>query len=449
MRRALFSLLAGFLLNAHAGAEPTPSDRPPNIILILADDQGWADLGVYGGEHVETPRLDSLAAEGVRFPQFYSAASICTPARAGLLTGRYPARFGLAQGVVFPNDGHGLPPEEITLAEVLRTAGYRTMAIGKWHLGHTPERLPTQQGFETWFGVPYSNDMASTRPTKSVADLDAAWAEHDTSSTWWNVPLMRDDVVLERPTDQRRLTTRYTDEAIGFIRRNRQKPFFLYLAHSMPHVPLFVSPERHGEDPKSAYARVIAELDESTGRILDTLKTLGLGDDTIVIYTSDNGPWLEKRHHGGRALPLSGGKMTTLEGGHRVPCLIRAPGRVEAGTIHPGFATALDLFPTLAHWAGAKLPTAQPLDGIDLGPRLGSEPQSDSPHPPYLYFTTGGTLEGLRAGAWKLLDRPGETQLFNLVEDPSELRNRFSERPLEVMRLQRLLDARRAEFVAP
>ncbi|MFP4353463.1 MAG: sulfatase-like hydrolase/transferase [Puniceicoccaceae bacterium] len=297
------------------GDTPPPvGTPPPNVVLIVADDQGYHDLGSYGHPTIETPRIDRLAAEGLRLTDFYAGASLCTPARAAFLTGSYPKRVRMHQGVVWPNSNHGLDPAFTTIADALKARGYATGMFGKWHLGHRPGFLPTNHGFDEWLGIPYSNDMNSSGGGTSVEELDEGWANHATSWERFNVPLMHsladgETVTLEQPVNQTLLTDRLTDAAIDFIERRQRQPFFVYLPHPMPHVPLYVSEERYAADPLGAYERVVEHLDAATGRLLDTLEDLGLEDNTIVIYTSDNGPWLPKDHHGGSADPLRGGKL--------------------------------------------------------------------------------------------------------------------------------------------
>lgn len=414
--------------------------RPPNVILILADDLGYADLGCYGGQ-VPTPELDRLARSGLRLTQYYAAANQCVPSRAGLLTGRYPARYSMAKVEIPSSDSLGLPADEVTLAEVFQKADYTTGMIGTWDLGFQPTQLPTQRGFETFFGVPFSNDSHPIHEEAAQIDaFDAAWANPMTSSGWWDLPLMRNAVIVDRPTDQRFLTRRYTDESIGFIRRNRDHPFFLYLAHSMPHVPLFVHPKNYDPDVRSAYGRVLGELDASTGQIIATLQELDLSENTIVIFASDHGPWREKAHHAGRTEPFRGGKSTTFEGGFRVPFLIWGPSQIPAGLVVDRRVSAFDLFPTLAAFAGIELPESLQLDGTDASSFLSGEASPLDEPRPYFYFNPSGELEGVRSGPWKLLTCGTDTHLYHVVDDPGEHLNVFAERPLDVVRLTLLME---------
>ena len=289
--KSLFASVCLFLAAVPLCAAPP---TPPNVIIIMADDQGYQDLGCFGSPKIKTPHIDRMAKEGMRFTDFYSGASVCTPSRAALLTGCYASRVGNL-GVLFPRDNRGLNPSEITLAELLKTKGYATACIGKWHLGHHKEFLPTSQGFDSYYGVPYSNDM-TIDPKQPLADdivlREGVTMEMLKDHTKKNlVPLMRDDKIVEYPADQSTLTKRYTEEAIHFIKSNREKPFFIYLPHSMPHIPVYASPEFEGKSEIGLYGDSIEELDWSTGRILDTLRELQLDRNTLVVYTSDNGPW--------------------------------------------------------------------------------------------------------------------------------------------------------------
>ena len=322
---------------------------PPNFVLIFMDDQGYQDVGVFGSKTIKTPNLDNMAKGGMKFTDFYSLAAVCSPSRAGLMTGCYPPRVGITK-VLFPRDKIGLNPNETTIAEVLKTKNYSTAAIGKWHIGHLPQFLPTNHGFDSYYGIPYSNDMDGIKGKNR--NLDRAWIERDISP--WNVPLLRNTKEIERPVNQNNITKRYTLEAQKFIKKNKNKPFFLYLPHSMPHIPLFVSDEFYSNNPKEAYIRTIQEIDHSVGQILETIKEEGIDNNTLVIFTSDNGPWhLKLRHHGGSALPLRGAKFSTWEGGMRVPTIMRWPGKIPSGSVCKEIAAACDLLPTFAELADA------------------------------------------------------------------------------------------------
>ncbi len=347
LAKGLLGLAASFALTSAAEAA-----RTPNFLLIFMDDQGYQDVGVFGSKTIKTPNLDNMAKEGMKFTDFYSLAPVCSPSRAGLMTGCYPPRVGIT-GVLFPHHNIGLNPEETTIAEILKTKGYATAAVGKWHIGHLPKFLPTNHGFDSYFGIPYSNDMDGVKGKNR--NLDRAWIERDISP--WNVPLLRNTKEIERPVNQNTIIERYTQEAQQFIRSNKDKPFFLYMPHTMPHIPLFVSDKFYTKDPKKAYIRTIEEIDYSIGQVMKTLRETGVDDNTVVIFTSDNGPWhLKLRHHGGSALPLRGAKFSTWEGGMRVPTIMRWPGKIPAGSVCSEVAAACDILPTFAKPAKAALP---------------------------------------------------------------------------------------------
>ena len=368
---------------------------PPNVVVIFADDLGYGDLGAYGHPTISTPNLDRMAREGQKWTSFYVAASVCTPSRATLLTGRLPVRSGMAHDrsrVLFPDSYGGLPPGEITIAEILKERGYATAAVGKWHLGHLPQFLPTRQGFDSYYGIPYSNDM------DRVADSPRGRAAfEDPQVRYWNVPLMRDEEIIERPAEQTTITKRYTQEAVRFIKQNRDRPFFLYLAHNMPHLPLFRSDEFAGVSRRGLYGDVIEEIDESVGQVLDTLRSEGLAENTLVVFTSDNGPWLRFDYLGGSAGPLRDGKGSTWEGGMREPAVFWWPGRIQPGTNHE-MGSTLDLLPTIAGLAGAEVPTDRVIAGLDISPALfaaGPSPRDT------MFFYRGTRVFAARVGNYK------------------------------------------------
>ena len=313
----------------------TAAAEPPNFIIIFADDQGYGDLGSFGSETIKTPNIDRLAEEGRKFTSFMVASPVCTPSRAALLTGCYPKRVGMHQHVLFPTSKKGLNPSEHTIADHLKGQGYSTACFGKWHLGHQPEVLPTSNGFDTYLGIPYSNDMNHPdnkgKPKGGPDGMDILWNDPESTLTKWTTPLIKDEKIVELPVDQRTVTRRYTQAAIDFVETHQDKPFFVYLPHSMPHIPLYVPDDVRDPNPLNAYINVIEHIDHEVGRLLDTLDRLKLTENTYVIYTTDNGPWLPFKHHGGSAGVLRDGKGTTFEGGQRVPCLIRGPG-IPAGT---------------------------------------------------------------------------------------------------------------------
>ena len=400
----------------------------PNFIIIFTDDQGYGDLGCYGHPTIKTPNIDRMASEGQRWTNFYVAANVCTPSRAGLLTGRYGVRNGMysASGkrrVLFPDSDGGLPPTEVTLARQLQRNGYQTACVGKWHLGHLKEFLPTSHGFDYYFGIPYSNDMDKNTP------LEYHKAASDPKVEYFNVPLMKGTQIIERPADQTTITKRYTEEVVRFIAEHKQKPFLVYLAHSMPHVPLFASKDFKGKSERGLYGDVIEEIDWSVGQILNSLKKEGLDKNTIVIFTSDNGPWSIFNEQGGSAGPLFGAKGTSYEGGQRVPAIFWGPGRIRPGTIS-GIGSTLDIFPTFLKLAGVSLPTDRSYDGYDLSPVFDGDHQS--PRKEMIYYHDD-KIFAARKGDFKLyyyrnnptgypekLEKLQPYQLFNLQQDPSE-----------------------------
>jgi len=360
-------------------AEEAAGQRPPNFIFLLADDLGYADLGCYGSDKIATPNLDRMAAEGIRFNDFYTGEPVCTPTRAALMTGCYPKRVGLHRHVLFPTSKTGLNPSEITVARLLKDQGYATMCIGKWHLGHHPEFLPTRHGFDAYYGIPYSNDMPTPTPDGGKG-----------------VVLLRDEKVIEHPTDQATLTERYTAEAVKFIKANEDRPFFLYLPHTFPHVPLHVSERFKGKSKGGLYGDVVECIDWSCGEILAAIQQAGIDEQTLVIFTSDNGP------AGHPAPPLRGGKGSTWEGGMRVPFIARWPGKVPAGAACAEQASVMDILPTFAALAGARLPTDRAIDGKDIWPLVSGRSGARSPHEAFFYYSAYGDLSAVRSGQWKL-----------------------------------------------
>lgn len=419
--------------------------RKPNFIVILTDDQGYQDVGCFGSTQIRTPNLDRMAREGMKFTDFYAAAPICSPSRAGLLTGCYPPRVDIPT-VLFPTDTVGLNPSETTIAEMLKARGYATACFGKWHLGHKPEFLPTRQGFDTYLGIPYSNDMWIDPEAKLSPDIKlngGATVEkirHLTQPVQGIAPLMRNDEVIEYPVDQTTLTRRYTEEAIRFIKDNKKGPFFLYLPHAMPHVPLAASPAFRGKSPRGLYGDVIEEIDWSVGQILATLRSQGLDKNTFVIFTSDNGPWLDEKENGGSALPLRDGKFSTYEGGMREPCIMWRPGTVPAGKVCSEVASTIDFLPTLAALSGAAVPQDRVIDGRDISPLLTGKKGARSPHEAFYYYWLTD-LQAVRCGNWKL-HRAGDNkyELFDLSQDIGEKRDVAASHPDEVQRMKAMME---------
>ncbi len=415
----------------------TGEEAKPNFIIIFTDDQGYGDLGCFGSKTINTPNIDQLAARGRKYTSFYVPCSVCSPSRAALLTGCYPKRIGMHEHVLFPKSEYGLNPDEYTIADHLKSQGYSTACVGKWHLGHLPEVLPRANGFDSYFGIPYSNDMNHPdNKRKTKLKSDALWADQESAITGWNTPLVENEKIVELPADQRTITRRYTDRAIEFVTANKNKPFFLYLPHSMPHIPLYVPDDAYDPDPANAYKCVIEHIDSETGRLMKTVKDLGLSDSTYVIFTSDNGPWLWFKNHGGSAGPLRSGKGTTFEGGQRVPCVIAGPG-IPAGTSTDAFTTTMDLLPTIAAIVGQPLPGERKIDGLDIRPTFTSD---KSPREEMIFYSPHGALTGLRRENWKYLaikprKQKNESEpevkryLFDLAKDLGEQNNRLEQEP--------------------
>ena len=432
MFRYLLCLFIGsFLVNALFS-------KSPNFIIIFTDDQGFEDIGCFGSPKIKTPHLDKLAAEGRKFTSFYSANSVCSPSRASLLTGCYPVRVSIP-GVLFPRHEIGLNPDEITIADLLKSKGYATSCIGKWHIGHKPKFLPTRQGFDSYYGIPYSNDMTIDPEANLAADIKLR--EGFTLERIRNekpkkdfVPLMRNEEVIEYPCDQTTLTQRYTEEAVKFIEENKNKPFFLYLPHTMPHIPLFASEKFKGKSERGLYGDTIEEIDWSVGEIMKALRDNNLDENTLVIYTSDNGPWKLKGGRGGSAHPLRGFKFQTYEGGMRVPCIMYWKGKVPAGSSCDEIAATIDLLPTIAGLSGAELPNDRAIDGKDIWPLIAGKKGAQTPHEIY-FFYKGNKLESARQGKWKLRRSGKKSQpveLYDLASDISESKNLAKENAILV-----------------
>jgi arylsulfatase A-like enzyme len=428
------------------------AERPPNFVVIFCDDLAYGDIGPFGAKGYQTPNLDRMAKEGLKLTDFYVAAAVCSASRTALLTGCYPQRVGIL-GALGPAAKTGIHDDETLLPEILKQQGYATAIFGKWHLGHHPQFLPTRHGFDQYFGLPYSNDM---------------WPNHPENKTFPPLPLIDGEKIIEHNPDQTQLTTWYTEHAVKFIKENRERPFFLYVPHSMPHVPLFVSDKFEGKTERGRFGDVIAEIDWSVGQILATLKQQGLDERTLVIFTSDNGPWLSYGDHAGSAAPLREGKGTTWEGGQRVPCLVRWPGKVPANAVCHELCSTLDLLPTFARLAGAEPPADRKIDGHDIRPLLLGDPNAKSPTEAFYYYWDYG-LEAVRSGPWKLhfphpyrtlAGRPGgkegipskyqqartELALYNLASDIGETENVAADHPEVVARLEKLADQMRDDL---
>lgn len=434
-RRSLFPLLAAGSRNTGVWAQ---GSAPPNIVLIAVDDLGYGDLGCYGHPTLRTPNIDRMAAEGVRFTSFYSGAPVCTPSRAALLTGRLPVRSGMTS-VLNPLSTGGLPGTEVTLAESLKSAGYRTGCVGKWHLGHQAAHLPLNHGFDTFFGIPYSHDLS---PRGGPGSLGYPALPP--------LPLMRNTETIETDPDHSLLTRRFTEEAVRFVLNGASQPFFLFLSHPMPHVPLAASPEFRGRSTRGLYGDVVEELDWSAGAVLNAVKSAGKEQNTLFLFSSDNGPWLSKRQLGGSSGPLHEGKLTTWEGGPRVPFIARWMGSLPPGQTVRTPASFLDLFPTLVRLGGAALPPGVTLDGEDISPLLQGETWSGERT---IFFWNGDALRAMRKGPWKLhvevtdaetppaeTTRPEQPLLFNVESDPGEKYNVAALYPEVVADLQQLFD---------
>ncbi|MGB0580422.1 MAG: sulfatase family protein, partial [Limisphaerales bacterium] len=418
--------------------------KKPNVIIIFTDDQGYGDLGCYGSPNIETPNIDRMTAEGIRFTSFY-AAPFCGPSRAQLMTGCYHARVGHSFNPS-PGSKNGLHPDEITIADMLKPAGYATMHIGKWHLGDEAPLLPLNQGFDHFFGLPFSNDMWNYHPKMPPRENEdalmlqirkrAAYTGFAGRGSYYKVergqgfpplPLMRDNQVIEKNPDQTQLTTRFTEAALDFIEMKHRHPFFLYLAHPMPHVPLFVSDKFKGKSSRGLFGDVMMEVDWSCGQILEKLKSLGIADNTLVIYTSDNGPWQGYGIDGGSAGLLREGKGSTWEGGVRVPGIFHWPGQIPGGRRTEAIAGTLDILPTIAHLAGVEPPNDRVIDGKNLWPLLSGKTKT-GPRKHFHYFAgarpgSAANYRGVRDARWKLLTRTDQfgsahpRELYDLGSD--------------------------------
>ena len=447
-------VLVSFLVisGLHAAAE---FGSEPNFIVIFCDDMGYADIGPFGAKGYETPNLNRMAAEGMIFTDFHVGRAVCSPSRSAILTGSYPKRVSVNSNFM-PTSKTGLNPDEVTIAEVLKQQNYATACFGKWHLGHEAEFLPTNQGFDEFYGLPYSHDM---------------WNQHPENGTKYHFPAMPlyegANVINPELTvaDQEAHTRKLTERTVQFIEQNKTNPFFIYLPHPLPHVPLLMGPDFKGKTARGAYGDVVEELDWSVGQILDALDANDLRENTLVIFTSDNGPWLRYGNHGGSAGPLREGKGTHFEGGYRVPCIISWPGTIPSGTINNQFAATLDLLPTFAALADAPLPHNRIIDGQDIRPLLRDETPAD--YERTFYYYQGPNLNAVRKGKWKLIlpssytvwakgqdGLPGQKRtrhdqllsLYNLDTDLSETINIAAQHPRIVTELQALATTARQDL---
>lgn len=430
------------------------SAKSPNIIIILDDDLGFGDLGCYGHPSINTPNLDRMAAEGLRFTEYYAPHNLCTPSRAALLTGRLALRSGMhgseKHHVLYPYNTGGLPENEITIAAALKKGGYATCAIGKWHLGHLPQCLPTSHGFDYFYGLPYSNDMDT--PSAKVRNQDSEGQHPDWHN--FNVPLMRGTNIIERPANQETLTMRYTFEATKFIHDHRKGPFFMYFAHTFPHVPLFASDRFKGKSKRGLFGDTVEEMDWSVGEVLRVLRAEHLADNTFVFFTSDNGPWLIRKLNGGSAGLLRDGKGGTWDGGHHVPAIAWWPGKIKPG-VTAEIASGLDIFPTSLALAGVAQPTDRVIDGIDMRPLLfDRKPYRDS-----IFFYEGDELRAVRHNNYKAhyITHDGYSKeppvkhdpplLMQVEQDPSEKFDRAKDHPEEMKAIERIIGMHRAMMV--
>jgi arylsulfatase A len=435
--------------------------KPINFIVIFADDLGYGDLSSFGHPTIKTPNLDRMATEGQKWTNFYAGASVCTPSRAALLTGRLPIRSGMSSNkhrVLFTDSHNGLPSEEITLAEQLKKANYTTACIGKWHLGHKEAYLPLQHGFDYYFGIPYSNDMDV--PEAVLKEKGGYWnVLRDPKNNQiknFQVPLIKNNEIIERPADQNNITRRYSEETIKFIKKNKNKPFFIYLAHNLPHVPLFASKEALGKSSRGLYGDVVEEIDHGVGKILNTLKEEGLDKNTLVVFTSDNGPWTAYNEQGGSAGLLRAGKGTTWEGGMREPTIFWAPERISPGIIDK-IGSTMDLFNTFSNIAGVSLPEDRILDSYDLSPLLFENKNTERNH---LFYYRGTNLYAIRLGDFKAhyvtqgeYGQFGEKEihnpplLYNLNQDPSEQYNITLQHPDVLQAMKNLVMAHQEKMI--
>ena len=466
MIQLYITLLTGLIFNTYyKPSNEIEQNLKPNFIVVFVDDMGYGDLGCYGHPTINTPNLDKMAYEGQKWTQFYSASSVCTPSRAGLLTGRLPIRNGMIgkqTRVLFPNSKYGLPDSEITIAEKLKESGYKTAAIGKWHLGHKKEYLPLQHGFDYYYGIPYSNDMDRVN-SETCCPGSQYWQKYENQkpqSTNYNVPLIENNEIIERPADQTTITKRFTDKAVEFIKNNKENNFFIYLAHNLPHTPLFASDNFLGKSKRGLYGDVIEEIDHGIGLIIEELKKNNLDKNTIVVFTSDNGPWLPFETHSGSAGLLREGKGTTWEGGQRIPGIFWGAG-IKPGVIND-LGSTMDIFPTLLEMSKTSMVNDRIMDGVSIkNTLLKHEPSKRET----IFYYRSREIYALRYGEYKahlitqgaynypkgsnkkiVLDKP---LLFNLNIDPSEKYNVADKNPEILVEINKILEKHKKNLKAP
>lgn len=466
---ALLTLVSAAVFSVHARADELP---PPNVVVIFMDDMGYADINPFGNNQYKTPHLDRMAAEGRKFTDFVVSSAVCSASRAALLTGCYHRRVSIS-GALGPKSKQGLNPSETTLAEICKSKGHATAVFGKWHLGHNPKFLPTNQGFDEYYGIPYSNDMWPLHPSSIAKRLKDPLAKIN----WPALPMIRatkekgvrivnDDV---QPEDQEAMTREFTERAVNFIKANTEKPFFLYMPHPMVHVPLYVSDDFRGKSKTGLFGDVMMEIDWSVGQILGAIEDIGVERNTLVVFTSDNGPWLSYGNHAGKATPLREGKGTMFEGGYREPTLMWWKGKIPAGTTCDKLCSTIDILPTVAKLIGADLPNHK-IDGQDIRPLMFGDENAQSPHDAFYCYYKGGELQAVRNERFKLMfphqyrtlkghpggfgGRPIPYQsgkivvptLFDLDNDVSETKNVYSDHPDVVRQLEAAAERARADL---
>ena len=467
MIQLYITILTGLIFNtSYKPSHEIEQNLKPNFIVVFVDDMGYGDLGSYGHPTISTPNLDKMAYEGQKWTQFYSASSVCTPSRAGLLTGRLPIRNGMIGSknrVLFPDSKYGLPDSEITIAEKLKENGYKTVAIGKWHLGHKKEYLPLQHGFDYYYGIPYSNDMDKING-ETCCPGSKYWQKYQNrspgSTNYYNVPLIENNEIIERPVDQTTITKRFSDKAVEFIKKNKEDNFFIYLAHNLPHIPLYASDDFLGKSKRGLYGDVIEEIDHGIGLIMEELKKNNLDKNTIIVFTSDNGPWLPFETHSGSAGLLREGKGTTWEGGQRIPGIFWGAG-IKPGVIND-LGSTMDIFPTLLEMSSTSMVDDRIMDGVSIkNTLLKHEPSKRET----IFYYRSREIYAIRYGEFKahlitqgaynypkgsdrkiILDKP---LLYNLNIDPSEKYNVADKNPKILVEINKILEKHKKNLKAP